>query len=203
MSRVGVFGGSFNPPHLGHLRAAQAFMDALALERVHILPAGEPPLKAGLPGAAPQDRLRLCQLTFAHDARFWIDDLELRRPGVSYTVESLQELQRKHPGHSWFLLIGTDQLEKFTQWKDWRKILQLCTLCVLQRDAAPLTLPPELPPGRVRRIEGFTPLAVSATQIRASLAAGVDASAWLAPQALHYIKEKGLYGSDPDAHAGA
>ncbi|MDR3312879.1 MAG: nicotinate (nicotinamide) nucleotide adenylyltransferase [Oscillospiraceae bacterium] len=193
MNRIGVFGGSFNPPHLGHLAAARFFAEELRLEKLWITPANVPPLRAALRGAAGADRLRLCELTFAGDPRFAVSDLELRRAGVSYTMDTLREIQAQEPGAALFLLTGTDQLQRFTQWKDWRGILGLSTLCVLQRDAAPLALPPGLPPERVRLLHGFAPLAISATQIREQLGAGEDVSPWLAPAALHYIKEKGLF----------
>jgi nicotinate-nucleotide adenylyltransferase len=196
MSRIGVFGGSFHPPHVGHLAAARFFADSLALDHVWILPAGEPPLKAALQGATPADRLRLCERTFDADSRFALSDLELRRPGRSYTADTLRAIQAQHPGDALHLLIGTDQLERFTQWKDWRGILRLCTLCVLPRDAQPLSLPPELPPERVRLLTGFVPIQISATELRGKLAAGEDVSPWLTPAALQYIEEKGLYGAN-------
>ncbi len=197
MSGIGIFGGSFNPPHLGHLRAAQFFADALALERVLVIPAGEAPLKAAPRGASAEARLRLCELTFSVDSRFAVDATELRRPGASYTVDTLRALCAQDPGQACYLLIGTDQLERFTQWNDWRGILRLCTLCVLQRDAAPLRLPPELPQDRVRLLTGFEPLEISSTQVRAVLAYGEDVSPWLAPAALQYIRQKGLYTDRP------
>ena len=192
IERIGIYGGTFNPPHLGHLAAARFFADALRLDRVIVLPVGEPPLKAAPLGASSADRLHLCELTFAA-SRFSIDARELHRPGPSYTVDTLRELREAYPGCAWFMLIGTDQLESFTRWKDWREILRMCTLCVLRRDGTPLALPPELPEDRVRLLPGFVPVEISSTQIREKLGAGEDASPWLAPAAMCYIEKTKLY----------
>ena len=193
--KIGVFGGAFNPPHLGHLAAARCFADTLALDRVIVLPAGAPPLKEAPEGSSPADRLRLCELTFT-DPRFFVDAREQQRPGVSYTVDTLRALRGEHPDSKIYMLAGADQLARFTLWKDWREILRMCVLCVLRRDGAPLSIPPELPQDRVRLLPGFTPVEISSTRIRETLGAGEDASPWLAPEALAYIKETKLYAKN-------
>lgn len=184
MMRIGIYGGSFNPPHLGHVRAAHFFQQSLALDRLHIIPAGRVPLRAPLTGASGEDRLALCKLSFPYP----VSDIELRRTGVSYTIDTLRQLQRSAPQAQWFLLIGSDQLEKFSQWHCSGEILERCTVCALQRDEGELHT--SLP---IRLLSGFAPLEVSATQLREGLAQGEDVSRWLAPQALAYIQEKGLY----------
>jgi len=174
MTRLGIYGGSFNPPHLGHLRAAQYFAASLRLDRLLIIPAKESPLRAA-PLVSGQDRLELCRRTFPFPAI----DMELRRSGVSYTVDTLRELRAQYPEAELFLLVGTDQSEKFRQWKDWREILALAELVVLPRAG--------------EGGEGFTPLDISSTQLRLKLLLEEDCSAWLAPEALAYIKEHRLY----------
>ena len=174
MTRIGIFGGTFNPPHLGHLRAAQAFRSSLALDEVLIIPAKEAPLKAA-PMVSGEDRLELCKRTFP----FPVSDMELRRPGVSYTVDTLRALRGQYPEAKLFLLVGEDQRENFRQWKDWQEILTLAELSVLPRAG--------------EGIEGFTPLEISSTQLRLKLLLGEDCSPWLAPEALAYMQTRRLY----------
>jgi nicotinate-nucleotide adenylyltransferase len=193
--RLGVFGGSFNPPHLGHLRAALAFHAAMALDETLIVPAGEPPLREALQGAAAADRLALCEATFGGCAGLRVSGMELQRPGKSYTVRTLRRLRCERPEAKLFLLVGSDQLARFERWHAWREILRLCTVCSLARGAAAAQLPPALAKAGARTeiLDGFAPLEISATKLRAALAAGEDVSAWLAPQALRIINERGLY----------
>ncbi|MCL2106885.1 MAG: nicotinate (nicotinamide) nucleotide adenylyltransferase [Oscillospiraceae bacterium] len=200
MGRLGIFGGSFCPPHLGHRRAAVFFANALRLDRVLIIPAARPPLKKALWGACADDRMELCSLTFSGDSRAWISDIELRRAGPGFTADTLRQVGRDYPGQELFLLVGADQLAKFDQWKDWRKILKACVLVVLRRNDAALEMPEALEPfrDRVVLLEGFTPLEVSSTELRARLLAGEDVSPWMEPAALAYIKEKGLFTVPPE-----
>jgi len=174
MTRIGIFGGTFNPPHLGHLRAAQYFQQSLALDEVIIIPAKQAPLKTA-PGVSGEDRLALCERTFP----FPVSDMELRRPGVSYTVDTLRDLHGQYPGAKLFLLVGEDQRDKFRQWKDWEEILRLAELFVLPRAGE----------GR----DGFTPLEISSTRLRLKLLLGEDCSPWLAPEALAYLRAGRLY----------
>ena len=174
MTRIGIYGGTFNPPHLGHLRAAQYFQSSLALDEVLIIPAKEAPLKAA-PMVSGEDRLELCRLTFP----FPVSGMELRRSGLSYTIDTLRALRAEYPEAKLCLLIGEDQRDKFRQWKDWEEILQLAGLFVLPRAGD----------GR----DGFAPIEISSTQLRLKLLLGEDCSAFLTPEALAYIREKRLY----------
>ena len=179
--RLGLFGGSFNPPHLGHLAAAHFF--AQHVNELIIIPAGQAPLKAAACVSA-EVRMELCHLTFPYS----VSGIEAAQPGPSYTINTLRTLQAQHPKAKLFLLVGTDQLEQFTRWRAWEQILCLCTVCALQRDAAPLqtNLPVELLPG-------FTPHDISSTRLRGILAQGHDASQYLTCAALDYITANALY----------
>ena len=172
--KIGIYGGSFNPPHLGHLAASLFFAASLALDKLLIVPAGDPPLKQACL-VSGEDRLELCRRTFP----FPVSGMELRRPGVSYTIDTLRALRGQYPHARLFLLIGEDQREKFHQWKDWREILALAELVTLPRSGE----------GQ----NGFIPLDISSTQLRLRLLCGEDCSQWLAPEALAYINEKRLY----------
>jgi len=174
MTRIGIYGGSFNPPHLGHRAAALFFQKHLALDEVIVIPAKEAPLKAAPPACA-EDRLELCKRTFP----FPVSGMELRRPGVSYTVDTLRELRALHPEAKLFLLIGEDQRGNFHRWKDGQEILALADLFVLPRTGE----------GR----DGFAPVEISSTRLRLKLLLGEDCSDFLTPEALAYIDEKRLY----------
>ena len=188
MTRIGIFGGAFNPPHIGHLAAARFFQQAIPLDDLIIVPTYQSPLKERAACVPDQARLELCRLTFP----FPVSDLELARGGTSYTIDTLRQIRAQYPRAELYLLIGTDQLAQFTSWRAWQDILRLCTVCALQRDAAPLHT--ALP---VKLLSGFTPIEVSSTQLRGALARGEDVSQWLTPAAYAYIKKKLLYEQPP------
>ncbi len=200
MSRIGVFGGTFNPPHLGHLRLAQAAKAQCALDTVLIMPANIPPHKDAADLISSDDRLALCRLTFADDG-FVVSDLELRRTGKSYTVDTLHALRDAYPGDELFLIIGSDMLLSFDRWYRWQEILSLCTLIVLSRDDAvsPETLRAfacetlGLSEGEGYFVLELPPMELSSTMIRETIRLGGDASGCLTAQANAYLKEKGLY----------
>ena len=127
--RRAVFGGSFNPPHLGHLVVAETCADAASLDRVVWMPAATPPHKQGDPDLAPADvRLALVERAVAGNDRFVVSDLELRRAGVSYTVDTLRQLADAHPGDELALIVGGDSLSAFASWREPRAILDLARL---------------------------------------------------------------------------
>ena len=199
--RIGMFGGSFHPPHLGHLRAAEFFAASYCLQKVLIFPAGISPLKEPLQGVSGEDRLALCILTFPKEF-CEVCDWELRREGPSYTIDTLRHVREEYPEAKLFLLIGEDQHAQFRQWKNWQEILELAELVVLPRDRRcdqgkswTRAAPQERGIYAVRNKEGggFVPLPISSTELRIRLARGEEVSAYLAPEALQYIHERGLY----------
>ena len=132
--RIAVYGGSFNPPHRGHLAAAKSAVRALAPDRFLIVPAGIPPHKTlAANSPTPEQRMALCRLAFAEIAQCEISDIELRREGKSYSSDTVAELQEKYPGAEICLVIGTDMLLSFEQWHRFRELLEGCTLAVLAR----------------------------------------------------------------------
>ena len=133
--RIGVYGGSFNPPHTGHTLAAAELIEKLKLDKLLIVPAADPPHKSlalGSPG--PYDRLALCTTAFYRVPKARVCDLELRREGKSYTVDTLAELTEANPGDEFFLVMGTDMLLSFEEWYRYEHLLHCCTLVVLARD---------------------------------------------------------------------
>lgn len=130
--RIGLFGGTFNPPHFGHLIIAARVHEALGLDRLLLVPAAEPPLKSGVDTAAGT-RSAMLKLAVAGDQRFAVDETEIRRGGTSYTVDTLREIRQREPGAELFLVIGADQYAQFGSWKEPEAILELATLGVVAR----------------------------------------------------------------------
>ena len=136
--RIGVYGGSFNPPHTGHTLAAAELIEKLSLDRLLIVPAADPPHKSlalGSPGA--MDRLALCRTAFSRIPKTEICDIELRQSGKSYTVDTLAELTAANPRDTFYLVMGTDMFLSFTSWREPERIADLATLAVVHRGESP------------------------------------------------------------------
>ncbi len=133
--RLLIYGGSFNPPHRGHVDALRTAAEHLRPDEILVIPAGIPPHKILAENSpSPEDRLRLCQLAFREIPGARISDLELRREGKSYTVDTLRELKERYPEAELFFLVGTDMLLYMEQWHQFREIFDLCTLAALPRN---------------------------------------------------------------------
>ena len=130
MDRIGIYGGTFNPPHVGHLRAAQAAVEAMRLDRLILMPAFQSPDKS-VPSVAAEHRLAM--LRMAAGEKMEVSDLEIARGGVSYTVDTLTQLKRIYPDAALFLCMGTDMFLSFENWKDPERIIKLATLAVFYR----------------------------------------------------------------------
>ena len=190
--RVALFGGSFNPPHLGHLALAEAARDEAGLRQVLWMPAATAPHKQG--AAMPDGRHRLAmtrRATEDHDA-FAVSDLELRRAGVSYTVDTLRTLNAEHTGVEWLLLIGGDSLAQLHTWREPEEILRHAALLVYPRPGADLAV---VDPAVMRRATVLDRplLDVSSTAVRALLSAGRSARYLVPDRVLAYAAEHGLY----------
>lgn len=131
--KLGILGGTFNPPHIGHLVCAQEAFDQLALDRVVLMPAARPPHKqvAADPGA--EARARLCRLAVDGDARFEVSGLELDRAGRSYTVDTLKTLHDQHPQDDLTFIVGGDMARSLPTWREPEAVLELATLAVAER----------------------------------------------------------------------
>jgi len=210
--RLGLFGGSFDPPHQAHLALARAALAQLGLDSLLWLPAGRPWQKAR--ELAPDaDRLAMLRLLVAGEPRFAIDERELQRAGPSYTIDTLRELRSERPQARLFLVLGQDQLAGLPSWRDWTELLEEATLAVAGR-ADELVAPPPEVAARAPRLERLEmpPMAASSTAIRAHLAAGGTARelapAMVSPEVAGYIDSRRLYrtpvpdpGASPDAPA--
>ena len=182
--RLGIFGGSFDPIHHGHLILARAAREELGLDRIRFIPAHQSPHKTDTKPATPQDRLAMIQLAIAGEDGFEATDLELHRPPPSYTVETLRELHARQPDDTFTLLLGADNVAKFDTWREPDEIRRLAQLAVLDR--ARHENPHDWTV--VRRL-----VDISSTDIRARVAAGRSIR-YLTPDSVcDYIRSKGLY----------
>jgi nicotinate-nucleotide adenylyltransferase len=193
--RLGVFGGAFDPPHLAHVALARAAVDQLDLHQLRVFPTGRAWHKP-LALSAPEHRLAMTQLAFADLPRTVVDDRELRRPGPTYTIDTLRELQAEQPMAQLFLVMGEDQAVSLTRWREWEAILDLAVICMAARPAARLAgsdpqlqLPPQ---ARLRLLE-LAPMPESATQVRDRTAAGAGIAHLVAPAVARYIERHHLY----------
>ena len=190
--KIGVFGGTFNPPHNGHIRLAKAAADELKLDKLLVIPSCIPPHKIAAKLADGQERLEMCRLAFGCDPRFEVSPMELERGSWSYTVETLRELKALYPDSELYFIVGSDMLESFDKWYLWQEILSLSVLCAASREEG---YSPDLSRfGKLaERIKIITldPLEVSSTQIRNS--AGEVSPELLDPKVAAYIREHGLY----------
>ena len=134
--RVGILGGTFNPPHLGHLVCAQEAYDQLGLDRVVLMPAGQPPHKAIAADPGAEARHELCRLAIGGDERFAVSRLELDRPGRSWTVDTLTSLHDDSPQDDLIFIVGGDMARSLPTWREPEAVLELATLAVAERAGA-------------------------------------------------------------------
>lgn len=197
--KIGVFGGTFNPPHNGHIRLAKAAADELKLDKLLVIPSCIPPHKIAAKLADGQERLEMCRLAFGCDPRFEVSPMELERGSRSYTVETLRELKALYPDSELYFIVGSDMLESFDKWYLWQEILSLSVLCAASREEG---YSPNLSRfGKLaERIKIITldPLEVSSTQIRNSV--GEVSPELLDPKVAAYIREHGLYDDGLDRY---
>lgn len=197
MARVGILGGTFNPPHLGHLVLAQEALLRLGLDRVLLVPAATPPHKAvpGDPGA--EVRAELCRLAVARDPRLEVSAVELEREGTSYTVDTLRALREAGPGDELTLIVGADMAASLPAWREPEAILGLARLAVAEREgterAAVLEALAGLEGGGAAVFFDMPVIEISSSAIRERVAAG-EPVRYLVPDAVAgEIDDRGLY----------
>ncbi len=194
--RVGLFGGSFDPVHFGHLALARSALEDLALDELRWLPAGRPWQKGGLMASGEQ-RAEMIRLAIADplhgNRRFRLETCELERSGPSYTIDTVLALQQREPGIDWYLVIGQDQHSRLHTWHRWRELLQLLRLAVAVRpgsDAA--AVDPEVLAFGCERLT-MPPNDLSATQLRQRIAAGQPITDLVPAAVAGYIDSHRLY----------
>lgn len=190
---IGILGGTFDPPHAGHVAAAVAAQSQLGLEQVRIIPAGQAPLRTGAPAAAAADRVAMCRLAFAEFPWACVDEREIRRPGLSWSVETARELAAEFPVARRVWILGADQLAHLEKWKDVAELCRLVEFAVLARDGISTVPPPALAAVLRLTVLQAPPLEVSSTALRAALRRGDSTRNGLPLSVARHIDEHSLY----------
>ena len=193
--RIGMFGGAFDPPHLGHIALARAAVEQLGLDQLRVFPTGQAWHKARELSPAPH-RLAMAQLAFAGVPRTVVDGRELERDGPTYTIDTLRELRQEFPQAQLLLVIGADQAESLHSWRENAEIARLATISIAARARPTTDAPPfdasRLPAGRREPVE-LPPMPVSSTEIRRLAGAGQDITQLVPAAVARYIDQHHLY----------
>lgn len=192
VKRIGLLGGSFDPPHNAHLALARAALEQLALDQLRWVPAGMPWQKQRQLASAA-DRRAMVALAITGEPRFALEDGELRRHGPSYTVDTVVELQADEHA-DWFLVIGQDQYANLHTWHRWHDLIGRVTLAVASRGGTPPTASDALAavPHRVAALD-LPRLDISASEIRCCIAAGREYAHMVPADVARYIEQHHLY----------
>jgi nicotinate-nucleotide adenylyltransferase len=191
--RIGILGGSFDPPHVGHLALAQAAYSELGLDVVHIIPAAQAPLKDSAPRATSSDRILLLRLAF--DLQSWavIDGREVARGGISYSIDTARELHAENPGAELYWILGADQLARLHLWRDSAVLCDLVKFAVLLREGENAQVDACLATKAQVVYLKAPPVNLSSSEIRQALAAGRSTGKTLLPAVSDCIQARNLY----------
>ena len=213
--KVGLFGGTFDPIHWGHLRSAEEVSETYGLDRVYFIPASMPPHKRGKTTTPAQDRLRMVRLAVARNPRFAVSTVELDRPGLSYSVDTIRGFaSRLTKRDSLYFIIGLDAFIEIGTWKDFKEIFTLCNFIVTSRPGSKENDPLKGAGVAVRKLFCYdskrrnyrhqsgtrvhfielTDIAISASEIRALVRKGKSIRYLLPAAVMNYIKRRRLYG---------
>lgn len=196
--RIGLYGGSFDPPHLAHLALARVARDALGLDELRWQPAGRPWQKPGRLVASDEQRLAMLRLLVGHERGFVVDPCELERAGPSYTVDTLREVAAAQPGARLFLVIGADQFARLDTWKEATELPRLATLAIAARQGHAVQPPAAWPGAPLAWTELPLPrIDISATDVRRRAAAGESVSPLVGAAVAGYIDQHQLYRVTP------
>ena len=199
--RVGIYGGTFSPVHNGHVAAAKAFMEQMWLDILYVIPTGVTPHKTMKGDATARDRLEMCRLAFADVEGVIVSDLEMKREGKSYTVDTLREMY--DPAGRLFFLMGTDMLLTLDQWREPEEIFRLCYPVYIRReaDAALDERIVEKITAYHQRFGKMVPrivapaIELSSSAVREAVAGGESIDGMVPPAVARYIRENHLYQS--------
>jgi nicotinate-nucleotide adenylyltransferase len=194
--KLALFGGSFDPPHLGHLAFARFVLDELAPDRLLWLPAGRQWQKPDQVMAAPLHRVQMLKRLTAGEPRFTVDERELHRRGPSFTSDTLREFAREYPGAELMFLIGQDQYARLPTWYRVEVVTELATLVVVPRAGQAVVTPPGLGAHRVQVLQ-LPDIPLSSTAVREALARGDDIVPMVGTEVASYIASHRLYEKKP------
>ena len=188
--RIGMLGGSFDPPHVGHLLIAVDAFEALALDKLFFIPAAIQPLKVGQAGASARDRVEMVRRLVGDDPRFGVDTIEADRQGVSYSVDTVMAYAERYPGAERFFLVGADVMSTFGAWREPDRIMRLAEVVVVTRGQEAGS--PSQWQGRFRQL-ATRRIDVSSTEIRSRVRAGHSIAGFVPPPVAAYIAQAALY----------
>ena len=197
--KTGIYGGTFNPIHKGHLHIVEAFRKGLGLDRVLLIPTRVPPHKAAPDLASPQDRFAMCQLAIQGQPWLELSDMEMRREGKSYTAETLEGLSALYPQDQFYLLMGEDMFLTLGRWYRPETIFSLASVCTAPRSVHGMDALREKAleyTGTFHArcfLDHIPYLPISSTQVRQAVARGEDAASLVPEAVARYIRERGLY----------
>jgi nicotinate-nucleotide adenylyltransferase len=205
--RVGILGGAFNPPHIGHLVCAQEALVQLELDKVVFMPFGQPPHRELEDDPGPEARLELVELAVGEDSRFEMSRLEVDRSGPSYTADTLRELRDKSPDEELFLVLGGDQAAALPRWHEPETVLSLATVAVVERsnwsrNAIGITVGRMPGAQRIRYLD-MPIIQVSSSAIRRRVRSGQPIRYLVPDSVADHIEAKGLYAGQPSPKEGA
>jgi nicotinate-nucleotide adenylyltransferase len=193
LKKIGLFGGTFDPPQLAHVALARSARDALALDELRWMPTGHPWQKTH-PITPAAHRAEMVRLTIAGEPGFVLERCEVERAGPTFTLQTVRELQQRDGPAQWVLVIGTDQYNNFHTWHGWRELIGLVTLAVAARSG--VALQPHAEVARTPHlVVPWTPLTVSASDIRARVQRGESIAGLVADAVASYIDQHHLYRS--------
>ena len=189
--RLGIFGGSFDPPHIGHLLAAVDAFEALDLDKLIFIPTAVQPLKKGAIGATAQQRLAMVRLLVDNDPRFDVDPVEIERAGLSYTVDTLETFAQRFASAERFFLVGEDAMTAFGAWREPQRILTLARLAILRRPAGGAVEPRSAPDGTIALATRL--VEVSSTEIRERVRTDKSIRGFVPDSVASFIETERLY----------
>lgn len=201
MRKIGIFGGTFNPIHNGHIQLLTRYLDAVDFDEILVIPTQVPPHKLPENLVPAQMRLEMCCLAVKHLTRVQVSDIELLRPGRSYTIDTVNTIKEKVPDSELYLLVGGDMFLEFRKWRDWQKLLNTVTLCTASRNFGEYHALVEMAEqlsefGTQTRVFDFDVMPMSSTQIRERLMQKQDCKDFLSKEVYSYILEHHLYGTE-------
>jgi nicotinate-nucleotide adenylyltransferase len=199
--KIGVFGGAFDPPHVGHLIIAEGVRAAFDLDRILFIPYTTGPHRPQGPSVSAIDRLQMLQLSTADNEYLEIDDLELRRGGISFTIDTLRTLAETRAGDEFVLIIGSDQLQEFSDWKEWKNILDMVEVAVVARPGFDLESGPDELTEKMIPVS-LPLLLISSSMIRERISNGLSIRYLVQPAVAGYIEKQGLYLDDAGKEEG-
>ncbi len=186
--RIGILGGTFNPVHIGHLILAEEAREKLGLDKVIFVPAALPPHKDNLNIALAADRLKMLRLAVASNKYFTVSDIEIKRQGRSYTIDTLKVFQAKYPRDELYFIIGSDLLKYLGEWKDLKQILSMVKFVAATRPGYPLEdMPPYIHTLPIRAVD------VSGFEVRQCIAQNKSFGYLVTDKVFDYIKKRKLY----------